>query len=192
MSRAENLPAITLRPRRRRSPPVRINIKGIQAGTASFGSPGPADRIWRNQLKAALGTVSDAFVDMALHHLERAARMPSDGPSDMAINGALAIIAAFAPQNEMEAALAVQAACTHMVAMVMMARIGGGHGGPHRLPGLASASAKLLRAYCTQIETYRRLRHGGDQHIRVEHVTVNSGGQAIVGAVSSRASEVER
>ena len=34
----------------------------------------------------------------------------------------------------MEAALAVQSACTHMVIMVMFARTGGGHGGPHRLP----------------------------------------------------------
>ena len=189
MNRTENLPATSRR--NCRSPPVRVSIEGIRSNVVSFASPGPADRIWRNQLKAALGTVSDAFVDMALHHLERAARMPSGGPSDMAINGALAIIAAFAPQNEMEAALALQAACTHMVAMVMMARVGGGHGGPHRLPGMASAIAKLTRAYCTQVETHRRLRHGGDQHIRVEHVTVNAGGQAIVGGVNTRASEVE-
>jgi hypothetical protein len=172
--------------RNRRSPPARIRIERIQGNVASFASPGPVDRIWRNQLKAALGTASDAFVDMALHHLERAARMPSDGPSDMSINGALAIIAAFAPKNEMEAALAVQAACTHMVAMVMMARIGGGHGTDRRLPGLASASAKLLCAYCTQVETYRRLRGGGDQNIRVEHVHVHEGGQAIVGVVNGK------
>jgi hypothetical protein len=101
-------------------------------------------------------------------------------------------IAAFAPQNEVEAALALQAACTHMVAMAVMSRIGGAGGGPHRLPGLASASAKLLRAYCTQVETYRRLRGGGDQNIRVEHVHVHEGGQAIVGAINTRASEVER
>ena len=112
--------------------------------------------------------------------------MPGDGPSDMSINGALAIIASFAPKNEMEATLAVQAACTHLVAMVMMARIGGGHGTDRRLPGLASASAKLLRAYCTQIETYRHLRGGGEQNIRVEHVHVHEGGQAIVGVVNSR------
>ena len=87
----------------------------------------------------------------------------------------------------MEAALAIQSACTHMVAMVMFGRIGGGHGGPHRLPGLGSTAAKLSRAYCTQIETYRRLRGGGDQNIRVEHVHVHEGGQAIVGAVTARA-----
>ena len=118
--------------------------------------------------------------------------MPGDGPSDMAISGAIAVITAFAPKNEMEAALAVQAACTHMVAMVMMARIGGGHGSDRRLPGMASAAAKLLRAYCTQIETHRRLRSGGEQNIRVEHVHVHERGQAIVGAVNSRAHEVNR
>jgi hypothetical protein len=184
VSGTENLPAASRAPRR--SPPARIRIKGIQGNVVSFASPGPADRIWREQLKTTLGTASDAFVDMALHHLERAARMPGDGASDVSINGALAIIAAFAPRNEAEAALALQAACTHMVAMVMMARIGGGHGTDRRLPSLASASAKLLRAYCTQVETYRRLRGGGDQNIRVEHVHVHEGGQAIVGAINTR------
>jgi hypothetical protein len=171
-------------------PPATIRIKGINV--VSFGSPGPTDLAWRKQLKTAFGTVSDDFVDMALHHLERAARLPGNGASDMAINGAIAMIAAFAPRSEVEAALALQAACTHMVAMVVMARIGGGHGGDRRLPGLASASAKLLRAYCLQVETYRRQRNGGDQNIRVEHVHVYEGGQAIVGAVSSRTGEVER
>jgi hypothetical protein len=175
----------------RRSPPARIRIKGIQGNVVSFASPGPADPIWREQLKTTLGTVSDAFVDMALQHLERAARLPGNGASDVSINGALAIIAAFAPRNEAEAAVALQAACTHMVAMVMMARIGGGHGGDRRLPALASAAAKLMRAHCMQLETYRRLRGGGEQKIIVKHVTVNEGGQAIVGAVS-QAHEVER
>ena len=183
MSKSENLPATSRRPRR--SPPPGIKIKGIQGNIVSFGSPGPTDHVWRKQLKSALGTVSDAFVDMALHHLERAARMPGDGPSDMAINGAIAMIAARAPKDEIEAALALQMACTHMAAMAVMSRIGGAGGSPQRLPGLASASAKLLKAFCTQIETFRRLRVGGEQNIRVEHVHVHEGGQAIVGVVSS-------
>jgi hypothetical protein len=188
MSKSANVPATSHRARR--SSPVRIRIKGIQGNVVSFSSPGPTDLAWRTQLKAAFGTVSDEFVDMALHHLERAARMPGDGPSDMAINGAIAMIAAFVPKNEVEGALALQAACTHMVAMAVMSRIGGAGGGPQRLPGLASATAKLLRAYCTQVETYRRFRSGGEQNIRVEHVHVHEGGQAIVGAVSSRAHEL--
>ena len=88
--------------------------------------------------------------------------------------------------------MALQAATLHMVAMAVMSRIGGAHGGPLRLPGLASATAKLIRAYCSTIETRRRLRHGGEQKIVVQHVHVHEGGQAIVGSINSRAPEVER
>ena len=182
MSKSENLPATSRRPRR--TPPATIRITGIQGNVVSFSSPGPTDSAWPKRLKTAFGTVSDEFVDMALHHLERAARMPGEGASDMAINGAIAMIAAFAPKNEVEAALALQAPCTHMAAMAVMSRIGGAGGGPRRLPGLASATAKLLRAYCTQVETYRRMRGGGEQNIRVEHV--HEGGQAIVGVVNGK------
>jgi hypothetical protein len=61
-----------------------------------------------------------------------------------------------------------------------------------RLPGLASATAKLIRAYCVTIEARRRPRSGGEQKIIVEHVTVNEGAQAIVRSINSRASEVKR
>ena len=40
-----------------------------------------------------------------------------------------------------------------------------------------------MRAYATQVETLRRLRNGGSQVVRVEHVHVNEGGQAIIGNV---------
>lgn len=172
--------------RSRRSPPVQIKLKNIQANVPSFGSPGMNESIWREQLKAAFGTASDAFVAVSLRQLERAARIPSEGTSEDAINAAIAMIAAVKPVNETEAAMALQMACTHSVAMAVMGRIGGASGGPHRLPGLASATAKLIRAFATTAETLRRQRSGGDQHIRVEHVHVHDGGQAIVGAVGPR------
>ena len=37
--------------------------------------------------------------------------------------------------------------------------------------------------YGTQVETLRRLRHGGEQLIRIERVDVNDGGQAVIGNV---------
>ena len=178
--------------RPRRPPPVRIKLKGIQGNVASFGSPDVNEDIWREQLKAAFGTVSDAFVEVSLRQLQYAACMPGDGASELAINAAIAIIAAAKPVNEIEAALALQMACTHMVAMSVMSRIGGAGGGPHRLPGLASATAKLIRACSTTVETLRRQRSGGDQHIRVEHVHVHDGGQAIVGAVTRSTGREEK
>jgi hypothetical protein len=36
---------------------------------------------------------------------------------------------------------------------------------------------------CRRGQVFRRLRHGGHQHVRVEHVHINDGGQAIIGNV---------
>jgi hypothetical protein len=55
-----------------------------------------------------------------------------------------------------------------------------------RVVAFASAAARLMRAYATQVEVLRRLRNGGQQFVRVEHVHVNKGGQAVIGNVRSR------
>jgi hypothetical protein len=49
-----------------------------------------------------------------------------------------------------------------------------------------SAAARLMRAYATQVEVLRRLRNGWQQFVRVEHVHVNDGGQAVTGNVKKQ------
>ena len=44
---------------------------------------------------------------------------------------------------------------------------------------------KLTRTFATQVEALKRHRTGGEQKVTVEHVTVNEGGQAIVGNVNT-------
>jgi hypothetical protein len=73
-------------------------------------------------------------------------------------------------------------ACTHAAALSVLARFNGG-GSERRVVALASAAARLMRAYSGQVETLRRLRHGGDQHVRVEHIHINEGAQAVIGSV---------
>lgn len=176
-------PRLTLTPSRR-SPPVRLRIKGVQGNVVTVGPCKGVDaESWWQDLKSALGTESDAFVSASLVHLERTARFPGGGPSATFMNAALAIIAAMGPNDEVEGTLAVQFACTHMMTMVLMGRIGGGHGSDRRLPSLAGSIAKLSRASGAQLESMRRLRGGSEQKILVQHVTVNNGGQAIVGNV---------
>ena len=102
------------------------------------------------------------------------------------MNSALAMIEAAAPRDEIEGALAIQMACTHSAAVSVLARFSDGGGTERRIVALSSAAAKLLRAYSMQVETFRRLRHGGDQYVRVEHVHVNDGGQAVIGNVRTR------
>jgi hypothetical protein len=43
---------------------------------------------------------------------------------------------------------------------------------------------KLARTFASQVEALKKYRSGGEQTVRVEHVTVNEGGHAIVGAVT--------
>jgi len=46
------------------------------------------------------------------------------------------------------------------------------------------AIGRLGRAFCTQVETLKKYRAKAQQTVRVERVTVNEGGQAIVGPVA--------
>jgi hypothetical protein len=85
----------------------------------------------------------------------------------------------------MEAALVIQMACTHTATMAVLGRLAGGHGGDLHVAMMATAAARLVRAYATQVEALRRLRNGGSQFVRVEHVHVSEGGQALIGNVRS-------
>ncbi|ANT63819.1 hypothetical protein AYJ57_25430 (plasmid) [Salipiger sp. CCB-MM3] len=84
------------------------------------------------------------------------------------------------PQSSIEAMLLTQIVTTH-VAMVRSASHlnHGNQMHPTWMKMMTSASATFLR----QLEVLRKMRGGGDQTVRIEHVTINDGGQAIVGAV---------
>jgi hypothetical protein len=169
-------------------PPVRVKLRRVNANHATPYPPDGESKVWWRRLKKALGTTSSAFVNASLLQLQAAAQLPCGGISETATNAALALIEAAAPRNEIEGALAVQMACTHVAAMSVLARFRGGGGSEHRVAALATAAARLLRAYSVQVETLRRLRHGGDQYVRVEHVHVNDGGQAVIGNVKAAGS----
>jgi hypothetical protein len=166
-----------------RRPPIRVKLRRINADLAKAYPPDGETTAWWDRLKRALGTTSSAFVNASLLQLQAAARLPFSGISETALNAALAVIEAAAPKDEIEGALAVQMACTHTATMAVLARLGGGHGSEQRVAALGSAAARLLRAYAIQVEVLRRLRHGGQQYVRVEHIYINDGGKAVIGNV---------
>ena len=172
---------ITRTAQRRR--PVRVRLQRVTATVAKNHPPDGDGKAWWARLKQALGTSSSDFVNASLLQLQAAAQLHCGGISEVAINAALAMIEAAQPQNEIEGALAVQMACTHTAALSVLARFGSGGGSERRVVALASAAGRLLRVYSGQVETLRRLRHGGDQYVRVEHVHINEGAQAVIGNV---------
>ena len=67
--------------------------------------------------------------------------------------------------------------------MAILGKLDAGFGSERRIATLASAAARLMRAFAMHVEVLRRVRQGGHQYVRVEHVHVNDGGQAIIGNV---------
>lgn len=104
--------------------------------------------------------------------------------SESAANFALAAIRCIEPRDEIEAMLAAQMAATHQLSMQSARRMTLAT----TLDGKDSAERefnKLARTYTSQLDALKRYRAKAQQVVRVERVTVNEGGQAIVGEVRS-------
>ncbi len=171
--------------------PVRVRLRRINASVAQVHPPAGESKEWWNRLKQAMGTASSHFVDATLFQFQGAARLPNGGISEIAVNAALSMVETAKPKDEVEAALVIQMACTHTAAMAVLSRIGGAHGGDRHVALMAAAASKLLRSFAIQVETLRRLRAGGAQYMRIEHVHVEANAQAIIGNLQHRKKENE-
>jgi hypothetical protein len=163
--------------------PVRVKVWRADGKLAKVHPPDGEAKNWWRRLNEALGTTSSDFVNASLFQIQSACRSPWGGISELAMNAALAMIEAAAPKDEIEGALAVQMACTHTAAMAVLAKLDVAFATERHVAAFGSAAARLMRSYATQVEVLRRLRSGGQQFMRVEHVHVNDGGQAVIGNV---------
>jgi hypothetical protein len=171
--------------RKARVPPVRVRLVRPDAYDEQTCPPASEQdaKEWEARLNVALGTVSPDFVRASLLQLQGAARSPYGTVSELAINAALAMIEAAAPRDEIEGALAIQMACCHAAAMGVLSKMDSGFGTERRVAAFGSTAARLMKVFTMQVEVLRRLRHGGHQFVRVEHVHVNEGGRAIIGNI---------
>ena len=95
----------------------------------------------------------------------------------------LSLVRGINPRDATEALLACQIAAIHNATMVAACRLN--H--VSTIPQQDSASNmlnKLARTFASQVDALKKYRSAGEQTIKVQHVTVNDGGQAIVGNVS--------
>lgn len=98
-------------------------------------------------------------------------------------NFVMSVVRSIKPRDELEAMLATQMGAIHAATMMMARRLN--HVDNIRQQDASErALNKLARTFTTQMDALKRYRTGGQQKVTVEHVTVNDGGQAIVGAVS--------
>ena len=187
MTKPNNSPAPAAR--QHRLPPVRVKVFRADGKIARVHPPDGDGKNWWRRLNKALGTTSSDFVNASLFQIQSASRSPWGGISELSMNAALAMIEAAAPKDEIEAALAVQMAACHVAAMAVLAKMDVAFATERRIAAFGSAAARLMRAYATQVEVLRRLRNGGHQYVRVEHVQINDGGQAVIGNLKKQDSQ---
>ena len=161
------------------APRVKISVNG---GAAQLSPDHPDFAVGHILLMEAIGTVELDFLNGLLKQLANAG---SQGKSvdESGLNFMLAVIKGVEPKDQVEAMLAAQMAAVHMATMTFARRLA--HvDNIQKQDSAERAFNKLARTFAAQVEALRRHRTGGEQKVTVEHVTVNEGGQAIVGTVA--------
>ena len=154
------------------------------------GRPAAPDPVAVMQgLRRATGVKTDETWNLLMQELIRLHHSP-EAASEKHTNGlflqSVAFMAELEPVSALEAVLCVQMIGVHRTAMRFITRA--------TAPGQTDEGAdlnvlratRLMRLFTEQTEALLRLRgKSGQQKVTVEHVTVNQGGRAIVGAVSA-------
>lgn len=107
----------------------------------------------------------------------------SSGGRDIAADAATHRLIGIDARDTLEEMLATQMLALHAASIDCASRaMLPGQDGGIRQQELALAT-KTCRAFAHLLETLDRRRRGGEQKVRVEHVHVHAGGQAVVGTI---------
>jgi hypothetical protein len=167
--------------RNRRKPSPRIKLtdkRGVVQIDTDHQDPavGPA------LLMEALRTSEVDFLNGLIRQLVNVGAQGSTG-DEHGLNFLLAMVKGIEPKDQVETMLAAQMAAVHNATMTFARRLNNVDNIPQQ-DSAERAFNKLARTFAAQVEALKRYRTGGQQRVIVEHVTVNSGGQAIVGSVA--------
>ena len=162
------------------TPAIKFKIRKT-AETVEIRQDHSSPQVATALLMHALGTTNGHFSEALLSQLANVAAHGQTVKADD-LNGVFAMVQGIGPKDETEALLAAQMVAIHNATMTAARRLN--H--VDNIPQQDSASTmlnKLARTFATQLEALKKYRSTGEQSIRVQHVTVNDGGQAIVGTV---------
>ncbi len=121
---------------------------------------------------------------LAIGLLTQAINIGSKGPKrdKQGTDFVMAAVSGIAPQDTVETMLALQMTAVHSATLTFARRLAHVET-VQQQDSAARAFNQLARTFTAQVEALKRYRTGGEQKVTVQHVTVNEGGQAIVGNV---------
>jgi hypothetical protein len=138
----------------------------------------------------AIGSTDFDFMDGFIRQVINIGSQGNE-PDENGMNFVLSMVRGIEPRDQLEAMLALQMAAIHNATMTFSRRLAHIETIPQQ-DSANNALNKLARTFTTQIETLKRYRSTGEQKVTVQHVTVNDGGQAVIGHVSTGAGENKR
>lgn len=144
------------------------------------------DNVLRIETRGEVERLCPATPDRAVisELLGQIACMGSHGKriDEGASNFALGFVDSMKPKDAAETLLLTQMAAVHQATLMMARRLNHVDNIPQQ-DSAERALNKLGRTFTAQMDTLKRYRSKGQQTVRVERVTVQDGGQAIVGNV---------
>jgi hypothetical protein len=177
---------------RQEARPVRssVDLKRTRDGALTITNPHTRASDWSTALREVFASSSPDFAADSMSKLGAVRRRTGkDGEAVETVgtgfNADLALIAGFDPQNEAEAAIAVQFVICHNASASLLARgvQNADAGYVEAAAAYTGMAAKLSRALVGYVEALAKLRGGGKQQVEVKHVYVN--GNAVVGNVTT-------
>jgi hypothetical protein len=162
--------------------PIIAKVRHLNAREIYAKAPDADVEGFRARLKEIFATASPLFVEASLRQLIAAAKLPDSlVASTVSLSASLELIASLEPSTEAESALALHVACLHMASITVMSRLRGIT--ERNVVAMATAAAKIERAFHSALETYQQMKRGVTQIVRVERINIEPGAQAIVGCV---------
>jgi hypothetical protein len=163
-----------------RTQPIKVTMEIQPDGPPIIGCPHNDADGFMVHLRETFGGSSNDFAWRQLGLI----RTAGNATDTEELNAALAFVGGLQPNDEIEAALAVQMLGTHEASVRLLATaMKSGH--IDSIERYVNMATKMQRTFTAQVEAMKRYRSSGEQTIRVQHqsVTVQDGGQAIVGDV---------
>jgi len=164
------------------------NIKAVkfsfEDGTMQIPS-GEDRQEWLDSLHTTFGTTDQNALDLFINQILQIAGHDRKNLAE-ALNQTMPLLLAIRPENEVETMLAAQMIGIHTMSMTMMRRAMSSRQTDEGVNSNVNRVTKLSRTFISLLDALNKHRGKGKQKITVEHVTVNEGGQAIVGTVEHR------
>jgi hypothetical protein len=148
-------------------------IQGLEGGTLTL-HPG--------MVRDAFGSDDDGFIKGLFNQVLQLSNNGTGSADENQLHFIAGALSGIKPKDELEGMLAAQIIANQILTMKFAGMLYVA-GNIERQEAVERIYTKLARTTPALMDTLRSKRNGGRQKVKVEHVHVHSGGQAIVGNV---------